>query len=235
MDSGGICLDLFALLTMNGLQEVLSSNVKEIPTDVLKLIQRISLQELQKRKQYESAASKVFNGAFAGIPWPGREPNRFLAKYYSLLLDQDWSHLFSGDAEQKYYVYAHVKPSAKKIHLEHDALPLKMNGVPFYIGKGTGDRAYDLKRNQGHGAFLKELQDAGVNKSDIVHIVSDCLSEPKAFELESKLIYLFGTKYEADRRGMLVNLDIPARPEFVPFKQWAKAQSMETKWAASEQ
>lgn len=213
---------------MNSLQEILSSNIKNIPTDVLKLIHKISLQELQKRRQYEAASSKVLTGAFAGIPWPGREPNRFLSKYYQILLGQDWGYLFSGDEVQKYYVYAHIKPGNKRIKIDHEELPLIMNGVPFYIGKGTGERAFDLKRNQGHGAMLKELQDAGVKKSEIVCIISDCLSEAKAFELESKLIYLFGTKYEADRKGMLVNLDIPPRPDFVPFKHWMKAKARET-------
>lgn len=219
---------------MDNLQEILSADVRDIPTDVLKLVQKVALQELQKRRQYEAASSKVLSGAFAGIPWPGREPNRHLSKYYKVLIEQDWSYLFSGDEEQKYYVYAHVNPTGKKMYLDHESIPLKIDGLPFYIGKGTGDRAYDLKRNQGHGAFLKELQDAGIRKSDIVHIVSDCLSEAKALELESKLIYLFGTKYETDRKGMLVNLDIPARPEFVPFKQWIKAQSRETTYIHQE-
>lgn len=212
---------------MNSLQEILSCNVKEMPTDVLRLIQKISLQELQRRRQYEAASSKALTGAFAGIPWPGREPNRFLSKYYKILLEQDWGHLFSGDAVQKYYVYAHIKPGNKRIKIDHEELPLIMDGVPFYIGKGTGDRAFDLKRNQGHGTMLKELQDAGVKKSEIVCIISDCLSEAKALELESKLIYLFGTKYEPERKGMLVNLDVPPRPDFIPFKKWIKTQSRE--------
>lgn len=219
--------------TSSSLQEILSMNVKEIPTDILKTIYTVSMQELQKRRQQNASIQKDFSGAFAGIPYAGREPNRHLLKYYKILLDQDWGDLFSGDSEKKYYVYAHIKTGSKKLHIEHESVPLKMNGVPFYIGKGTGDRAYDLKRNQGHGALLKELQDAGSQRSEIVYIVSDGLSEAKAFELESKLIYLFGTKYETDRKGTLVNLDIPARPDFVPFKQWMKAQPRETTYSPS--
>lgn len=57
----------------------------------------------------------------------------------------------------------------------------------------------------------------------LIHILFDGLAEAKALELESKLIYLMGTKYEQGRKGLLVNLEIPPRPEFVRYDHWQKA------------
>jgi hypothetical protein len=34
-------------------------------------------------------------------------------------------------------------------------------------------------------------------------------------ELEAKLIYFFGTIYEKNRKGLLLNLDLSKRPDFV--------------------
>lgn len=127
------------------------------------------------------------------------------------LLAEDWTHLFRGSKERKFYVYAHVIPSSKLLRYECD-MKIEFRGVPFYIGKGTGARAYDLKRNQGHGATLAELSSMGKLPDEIVTIIADCLNESEALALESKLIYFFGTKYEKDRDGILVNLDIPNTP-----------------------
>ena len=38
------------------------------------------------------------------------------------------------------------------------------------------------------------------------------LTETEALEMESKLIYFFGTKFELERKGILVNLSFPPRP-----------------------
>jgi hypothetical protein len=87
-----------------------------------------------------------------------------------------------------------------------------MRGTPFYIGKGCGDRAWDLNRNEGHGVHLRQLRKRGVADSEIVCIVRDNMTEREALELESKLICFFGTRFEAGRKGILVNLSFPARP-----------------------
>jgi hypothetical protein len=87
--------------------------------------------------------------------------------------------------------------------------------MPFYIGKGTLSRAHDLERNQGHGIRIRQLLSEGYQKPQIVSVLSSRLSEAQAFELESKLIYFFGTIYEKSRKGMLLNLDISLRPKFV--------------------
>ena len=133
------------------------------------------------------------------------------------LLCQDWSGLFrEEDLTAKYYVYAHIEPSVKHLIVnKRYGGPIK--GVPFYIGKGTGDRAFDLKRNQSHGKKIDQLRNEGVRDADIVHVFRRCLTERQAFEMEAKLIYFFGTVYEGGRDGTLLNLDISQRPEFKGF------------------
>lgn len=133
--------------------------------------------------------------------------------YLGLLLQQNWSALWpETDPTRKYCVYAHVDPSAKFFSMSK-----KLGGpckVPFYIGKGTFARAYDLNRNQGHGIKLRQLLCAGFKGDEIVRILTSNLTEAEAFELESKLIYFFGTIYEQGRKGILLNLDTSRRPKF---------------------
>jgi hypothetical protein len=136
-------------------------------------------------------------------------------KYLRSLISQDWSDLFPSDANDgDCYVYAHVDPGGK-IFSGHRSCGGNYGGTPFYIGKGKGDRAYNLKRNQGHGKKIKTVTENGWCSDDIVKIVFSELSDQKAFEIESKLIYFFGTVYQEDRStGILYNLDIPKAPEF---------------------
>lgn len=128
------------------------------------------------------------------------------------LMAQDWSYLFpEGEQERRFYVYAHVHPYKRRI-CKGGEFELTMQGEPFYIGKGTGRRAWDLNRNEGHGVELRQLRNMGLSDSEIVCIIRDNLTEREALEIESKLIYFFGTKFESGRDGKLVNLDFPARP-----------------------
>jgi hypothetical protein len=92
------------------------------------------------------------------------------------------------------------------------AFPITLPGVPFYVGKGCGQRAWDLKRNEGHGVELRQLLAKQHTPEQIVHLIRENLTERAALEIESKLVYFFGTKFERTRQGMLVNLDIPKRP-----------------------
>lgn len=132
------------------------------------------------------------------------------------LIKDDWSVLFPGGCEERrFYVYAHVDPRKKHIKKEIGDFQLFTKGMPFYIGKGTGRRGWQLNRNEGHGVQLRQLKSDGIADSEIVEIIRDNLSESEAFELESKLIYFFGTKFETERKGILVNLDFPARPSWV--------------------
>lgn len=200
----------------SSLLEWAAFDVKAVPTPVLAEILRTIRDEMTIRRREERV--QTHEAMVAGHqllkrhPKPHHEFNRHMLPYLEELLAQDWSHLFQGgDGERKYYVYAHIQPSGKAIDFR-GAVPFKLKGWPFYIGKGTGNRAFDLNRNQGHGATLKELQDRGLGPKQIAHVLADGLTEDEAFELESKLIYFFGTKYERGRRGLLVNLDIPAHP-----------------------
>lgn len=129
---------------------------------------------------------------------------------------EDWSHLFQGGSqEKKFYVYAHIGHSSRV-----DNLPFGLKRLPFYIGKGTGDRAYDLKRNQGHGALVRGMRDSNKeNHTPKVRILRSNLSEAEAFALESKLIYFFGTKYEIGKTGCLINIDIPKTPEWCDVRR----------------
>lgn len=132
------------------------------------------------------------------------------------LIGQDWSHLYNGmDGHEIYYVYAHVDPR-KSSFVSYDSCGGNYGGRPFYIGKGSGNRAFDLKRNQGHGKLIKEIIGQGYEKDNIVQILLDGLSEAKAFEVEAKLIYYFGTIYAGStkKKGLLLNLDIPPVPDF---------------------
>jgi len=137
------------------------------------------------------------------------------AIYLPALLNQDWSHLFSGygySEERKFYVYAHVNPEMPNFR-SPDIVGGAYNGTPFYIGKGSEERAFDLKRNQGHGKVLNQLNKLGYKKDSIVKIIKSELNEAEAFELESKLIFFFGTIYNK-KRGVLYNLDTPKTPKF---------------------
>lgn len=153
------------------------------------------------------------------------DPINSRARYLGYLLAQDWSKLFPYDAcDGEYYVYCHVDPHGS-IFTMGKKCGGNYGGMPFYIGKGIGNRAYDLKRNQGHGKMIKKALDEGWQPDDIVHIAFSGLSEKKALEIESKLIYFFGTVYEKDRHHTtLYNLDIPKRPKFggimkkIPFR-----------------
>lgn len=105
-----------------------------------------------------------------------------------------------------YYVYAHCDPIAK-IAIGKDgrstfSATLGMTHLPFYIGKGVGERAYDLKRNETHRKVRQNL--AAFNKEPIITIVKDELTECQALSYESKLIDIFGV---IGKGGRLTNLD----------------------------
>lgn len=198
-------------------------NLEEADLSVLKTIYHATRLEIERRRNIKVISDKEASDVLAKAKHeaPGRRwgRKRFHPKAYQKhlkpLLDLNWSAHFSGCEERKFYVYAHVKPGSIKIDFNEElhGLDLRCCGVPFYIGKGCGGRAYDLKRNEGHGQMLAQLRRDKVPKEKIVKIIKDGLTEAEAFELESKLIYFFGTKFEAGRAGCLVNLEIPARPE----------------------
>jgi len=162
-------------------------------------------------------AEVELNNSLRPLLIPGLATQKYLAllPYLKPLINQDWSHIFFGmDSNPIYYVYAHIDPRKKSFSVD-DVCGGRFDGEPFYIGKGSGNRAFDLKRNQGHGKLIKSILDDGFPTSSLVRIVFNGLTESKAFELESKLILFFGTIYQANRKqGILYNLEIPPTPEF---------------------
>lgn len=107
---------------------------------------------------------------------------------------------------RKFYVYLHCNPLFK---LKADnngkiafASTLGIEYLPFYVGKGEGDRAYDLNRNESHRKKRQFIERA--NKEVQVKILFDNLTEREALMIESKLIDIFGLMSFG---GWLVNLD----------------------------
>lgn len=150
-------------------------------------------------------------------------------RYLPALIAQDWSELYQcqeDGSKEEYYVYAHVDPRQWVVNIP--GTKQSLGGTPFYIGKGVGNRAFDFKRNQGHGKQLKIVVEAGFAPEDIVKVVYDGLKESKALELEAKLIWFFGTVYEEGRNGVLFNLERPKTPiwegsmrKTIRTQQWA--------------
>lgn len=92
--------------------------------------------------------------------------------------------------ETAYYVYALKDPRSSP-------------AMPFYIGKGTGIRAWEhvLKADETRkGKRIAEIQNEG--KEVVVSKLSDGLSELQALKLEAELISAFGTEGHG---GILTN------------------------------
>lgn len=198
--------------TFNPYQYFFDADLSKLPTEVLHSIRVAIEKEVRGRLEGSKEVSNLQRNVLGRFSKQIRRKfHGRLFEFLGTILDEDWTHLFKGDLERKYYVYAHVHPSKKLVEYEHPKCHMKTFGVPFYIGKGTGNRAYDLNRNEGHGVILRQIKGNGKTSDDIVFILKDGLTEPEALALESQLIYFFGTKFDK-RQGILVNLDIPPRP-----------------------
>ena len=82
---------------------------------------------------------------------------------------------------REFYVYEHIRLD---------------NNTCFYVGKGKGERAYDLERNDHHDRISNRYGHA-------VLIIKDNLTEEEAFELERDTIedYVFNLGYGINIKG----------------------------------
>lgn len=94
-----------------------------------------------------------------------------------------------------YYVYALKDPRTNPV-------------LPFYIGKGTGNRAWEHTINVDEtrkGLRIREIMDAGFEV--VTTKMADGLTEEQALKLEAELIAAFGTE---DTGGFLTNTVTPS-------------------------
>ncbi|KIO35387.1 GIY-YIG nuclease family protein [Shewanella sp. cp20] len=93
-------------------------------------------------------------------------------------------------AQNPFYVYALKDPREK---------PAKT----FYIGKGTGNRAWEHQAqvdDSEKGKVIQAIQDAGLS---VLHtVISDNLTEEQSLKIEAELIAGFGIRSQG---GMLTN------------------------------
>lgn len=171
--------------------------------------------EIKLRGKRGDDVKQKLNESNSVLPIPsGKKKYTQRIKYIEFVLNQKWEYLYSGgsyDDSKDYYVYAHVDPLSKDYNLKDR---LNIVGLPFYIGKGKGNRAWDLNRNQGHDVRIKSVLSKGYGPSHIVNIVRKGLSEVEALALESQLVYVFRTVYENQQHGLLYNIDTGKRPDF---------------------
>lgn len=102
-----------------------------------------------------------------------------------------------------YYVYALKDPRSSP-------------ALPFYIGKGTGNRAWDhtLRVDQTpKGRRIADIQ--AVGQVVITTVLANDLTEVQALKLEAELIAAFGTVANG---GMLTNSILPSGQIFKPRK-----------------
>ncbi len=184
------------------------------------ILRRITIIHGIKPKDYTNderqvSETRLFNGHFL-LDLPTRKNSPADREPYLLsLLSQNWKDIYPRETETgEYYVYVHVDPR-RSVFISSEDAGGNYGGLPFYIGKGIGNRAYDLKRNEGHGKTIREILKDKFPPESIVRILFSGLSEQKALEIESKLIYFFGVQYSNKIKGCLVNLSEPPIPKFV--------------------
>jgi len=117
-------------------------------------------------------------------------------------------------AETSYYVYALKDPRTS---------PAK----PFYVGKGTGTRAYDhLIKPDGSKKSQRIGDITSAGEKVLVTILCEGLSELQAIRIEAELISAFGTEATG---GYLTNAVIPSGNVGTPRKSLIVPQGVAEK------
>lgn len=111
------------------------------------------------------------------------------------------------DEEKKYYVYVHQNPMYKLTANKKNGImlftaTLGLEYMPFYVGKGVGDRWKILNRNDTYNKVKKLINEN--NKQVLPKIIAEGLTEKEALCIESKLIDIYGI---ISYKGILTNLD----------------------------
>lgn len=121
----------------------------------------------------------------------------------------DISNLYESSSTPEYYVYAHCNP-LRPLRIKFDekhafsAIDLGLTHEPFYIGKGTGNRCFDLNRNEGHRKIKNMIESA--SKEVMVVKLKENLHSHEALAIESKIIDILGLR-SLNQYSLLVNLD----------------------------
>lgn len=120
----------------------------------------------------------------------------------------------SLSSEDKFYVYAHYSVShrqefpSKRSGLEMFCHRIGLPAVPFYIGKGCGNRCSNKERNKGHQLVRSFSEDSG--SETVSQILFQDLTEIQSLVLEGKLIDIIGQR--VIKTGPLTNLDEGYKP-----------------------
>jgi hypothetical protein len=120
----------------------------------------------------------------------GRRCTRFYLRWLSAQLK-----IINKMATNFFYVYALKDPRTSP-------------AMPFYIGKGTGSRAFDHLVTADRTKKFARIKEIYANGSKpMVDILVEDLTEVQALRLEAELISAFGT---VDSGGLLTNAVIPS-------------------------
>jgi len=127
---------------------------------------------------------------------------------FRAIMADDWTNLFTGpDDDTDHFVYFHVDPR----HTRKDQIRFNLQEffgvsyqlpIPFYVGMGKGDRAYNFHRQKFHTELLSALLSEGFTRDAIVYVIEKDMSWQAARELESKFILYFGcTSFRVKTNG----------------------------------
>lgn len=99
------------------LSELNELNFKTLPTEILQILKAKVCDELGKRRdivEKESRADRQITESVTFKTQVNKRGNKQKnsVNFKSLMLE-DWTHLFSGSSEKKFYVYAHVEPGTQ--------------------------------------------------------------------------------------------------------------------------